>query len=78
MPTFLTACPRNCYSTCSMRVTVEGGRLVRVEGVPENLATPEGPCLKGLACVERVHPPERLTRPLRRTPGGFELDQTGA
>lgn len=44
-----TACPRNGYSTCSMRVTVEGGRLVRIGGVPENRATPEGPCLEGLA-----------------------------
>jgi anaerobic selenocysteine-containing dehydrogenase len=72
VPTFLTACPRNCYSTCSMRVTVEASRLVRVEGVPGNLATPEGPCLKGLAYVERAHSPDRLTRPLRRTAAGFE------
>jgi anaerobic selenocysteine-containing dehydrogenase len=72
VPTFVTACPRNCYSTCSMRVTVEAGRLVRVEGMPENLATPEGPCLKGLAYVERAHSPDRLTRPLLRTAAGFE------
>lgn len=72
MATFLTSCPRNCYSTCSMRVTVEGGRLVRIEGEPQNLATPEGPCLKGLSYVERAHSPQRITRPLRRTSAGFE------
>jgi len=72
MPTFLTSCPRNCYSTCSMRVTVEEGRLVRIEGETQNLATPEGPCLKGLAYVERAHSPQRITRPLRRTAAGFE------
>lgn len=66
----LTACPRNCYSTCSMRVTVEGGRLVRIEGVAENRATPEGPCLKGLAYVERAHSPQRIVEPLRRRPDG--------
>ncbi|HYN43237.1 MAG TPA: molybdopterin-dependent oxidoreductase, partial [Thermoanaerobaculia bacterium] len=70
MPTFLTACPRNCYSTCAMRVTVEEGRLVRVEAAPENLATAEGPCLKGLSYVERAHSAERITRPLRRRPDG--------
>ncbi|KAA0256172.1 hypothetical protein FBQ97_08925 [Acidobacteria bacterium ACD] len=70
MPTFLTACPRNCYSTCSMRVTVEEGRFVSIEAVPENLATPEGPCLKGLSYVERAHSPDRVTRPLRKRPDG--------
>jgi anaerobic selenocysteine-containing dehydrogenase len=70
VPTFLTACPRNCYSTCAMKVTVEEGRLVRVEAAPANLATAEGPCLKGLSYVERAHSPERITRPLRRRPDG--------
>jgi anaerobic selenocysteine-containing dehydrogenase len=63
---YLTACPRNCYSTCTLRVTVEGGRLVGVEGYDGNLATAEGPCLKGLAYVERASSPDRVTRPLRR------------
>ncbi|QQR75636.1 MAG: molybdopterin-dependent oxidoreductase [Holophagales bacterium] len=72
MPTFLTACPRNCYSTCSMRVTVEEGKVVRIDAAPENRATPEGPCLKGLAYVERAHSPERIVEPLaRRADGSF-------
>lgn len=66
----LTACPRNCYSTCSLRVTVEGGRLVRVEGAAENRATAEGPCLKGLSYVERAHSPQRIVEPLRRQADG--------
>jgi anaerobic selenocysteine-containing dehydrogenase len=74
MPFFTTACPRNCYSTCSLRVEVENGRLRRVEPHPDNLATPEGACLKGLSYVERVRSPERILYPLRRKPGtsGFE------
>ncbi len=72
MSQLVTACPRNCYSTCSLLVTVEGGRLAAVEGLPSNRATPEGPCLKGLAYVERTHSPQRLTRPLaRRADGSF-------
>ena len=70
MPTFLTACPRNCYSTCSMRVTVEAGRLVRIDPAPENRATPEGPCIKGLAYVERAHSVERIVAPLARRADG--------
>jgi len=54
MPSFTTACPRNCYSTCAMRVHVEGGRLRAIDAHPADLATPGGPCLKGLAYVERV------------------------
>ncbi|UCD45997.1 MAG: hypothetical protein JSV27_05790 [Candidatus Bathyarchaeota archaeon] len=30
-----TACPRDCYDPCSLRVTVEGGKIIRVEGGPE-------------------------------------------
>ena len=59
MTVFTTACPRNCYSTCCMRVHVETGEIRRIEPHPDNRATPEGVCLKGLSYVERV----RLARP---------------
>jgi len=65
-----TACPRNCYSTCGLRVTVEDGRLRRIEPVPENRATPLGACLKGLSYVERVHSPNRILSPLRKDQSG--------
>jgi anaerobic selenocysteine-containing dehydrogenase len=60
-----------------MLVTVEGDRLTAIEPAPSagfapNLATPEGPCLKGLSYVERQHSPDRMLHPLRRGPdGGF-------
>ena len=66
---FTTACPRNCYSTCTLRVQVEDGRLRRIEPHPENRATPEGACIKGLSYIERQHSPERLLHPLRKVPG---------
>lgn len=56
-----------------MNVTVEENRVVKIEGVPSNLATPEGPCVKGLAYVERSISPERLVEPMRRkSDGTFE------
>ncbi len=70
MPVYTTACPRNCYSTCGMRVHVEDGEIRRIEPHTGNLATPEGVCLKGLSYVERVRSPDRILRPLRRTPAG--------
>jgi anaerobic selenocysteine-containing dehydrogenase len=74
MPIHTTACPRNCYSTCSMRVEVEGGRIRRIEPHPDNAATPEGVCLKGLAYAERVVSPDRILTPLRRRPGSGDFD----
>ena len=68
--TITTACPRNCYSTCGMRVTVEGGRLRRIEAHPANRATPEAVCLKGLSYVERAYAQDRVLHPVRRTASG--------
>lgn len=70
MPVHTTACPRNCYSTCGMRVHVEDGEIRRIEPHTGNRATPEGVCLKGLSYVERVRSPDRILEPLRRAPGG--------
>jgi anaerobic selenocysteine-containing dehydrogenase len=70
--TFVTACPRNCYSTCGLQVTVEAGRLRRIEPLASNLATPGGACLKGLSYIERTYSPDRLLHPHRRlASGGF-------
>ncbi len=70
MSVYTTACPRNCYSTCGMRVHVEDGVIRRIEPHPGNRATPEGVCLKGLSYVERVRSPDRILTPLRRTAAG--------
>jgi anaerobic selenocysteine-containing dehydrogenase len=70
--TVVTACPRNCYSTCGLLVTVEDGRIRRIEPVPDNRATATGACLKGLSYIERVYARDRLLHPVRRTAaGGF-------
>ncbi len=70
MPLFSTACPRNCYSTCSFKARVEGGKLVAVEPHPDNLATAEGPCIKGLSYVERANSKDRIIFPLKRNSTG--------
>ena len=62
MPVYTTSCPRNCYSTCTMRVQVEDGRIRRIEPHSGNRATPEGVCLKGLGYIERVESPDRIVQ----------------
>ncbi|UCF20271.1 MAG: molybdopterin-dependent oxidoreductase [Gemmatimonadota bacterium] len=74
MNIFTTACPRNCYSTCAMKVQVENGRIRRIEPHTGNQATPGGACLKGLSYLERVYSPDRILQPLRRRPGSGEFD----
>jgi anaerobic selenocysteine-containing dehydrogenase/Fe-S-cluster-containing dehydrogenase component len=65
-----TVCPRNCYCTCGMVVTHEGGRITRIEGDPENAATRGRVCLKGISYARRVDSPDRLLHPLKRQPDG--------
>lgn len=65
-----TACPRNCYSTCSFKVGVEDNIVKSIEPHPKNLATPEGPCIKGLAYVERANSKERIIYPQKRVAQG--------
>lgn len=69
-----TACPRNCYSTCTFKVHVKDNKVVNIDPHSGNRATPEGICLKGLAYVERANSPDRILKPLvkNRTTGKFE------
>lgn len=67
-----TACPRNCYSTCSFKVWTDDGKVVNIDPQPLNKATPEGICLKGLSYVERVNSPRRILHPLKKVNGEFQ------
>ena len=69
--TYNTACPRNCYSTCSFLVTVEDGKVSEINPQPLNKATPEGICLKGLSYIERTNSPKRIIKPLKKVNGNF-------
>lgn len=71
MKTYHTACPRNCYSTCSLRVSVEDKRVVGIDPQPMNRSTSESVCLKGTAYVERALSKERIIYPLQKTKEGF-------
>ncbi|MBP1635279.1 MAG: hypothetical protein H6Q10_1853 [Acidobacteria bacterium] len=53
-----------------MLVTVEDGRIARIEGDPENSATGGHVCLKGISYARRITAPDRLLVPLRRTKAG--------
>lgn len=63
-----SACPHDCPSTCALEVEVlDGGqRIGRVRGAADNSYTAGVICAKVARYAERIHHPDRLTRPLRR------------
>ncbi len=75
MTVFTSACPRNCYSTCSLLVHVENGKIMRIDPHPDNKATREGICLKGQSYIERVYSKERIYYPLGRNDHTKEFER---
>ncbi len=60
------ACPHDCPDTCAMRVTVEAGRVVRIQGDPDHPPTHGALCTKVSRYAERSYHPERVLTPLKR------------
>ncbi|MET0428588.1 MAG: molybdopterin oxidoreductase family protein, partial [Microvirga sp.] len=61
-------CPHDCPSACSLDVEVIDGRGIgRVHGSKTNLYTAGVICAKVARYAERIHHPDRLLHPLRRT-----------
>jgi anaerobic selenocysteine-containing dehydrogenase len=64
---FKNVCPLDCPDTCSMTVTVEDGRAVDLRGDRDHPFTRGFLCQKMASYLDRVHSPERLLYPLRRS-----------
>lgn len=63
MPTLRSACPLDCPDACSLEVTVEGGRVVKIDGSRANPVTEGYICTKVRRFGERVHGPHRVLHP---------------
>ncbi|MFT5413964.1 MAG: anaerobic selenocysteine-containing dehydrogenase [Gammaproteobacteria bacterium] len=63
-----SACPHDCPSTCALEVEKLGPRQIgKVRGAPDNSYTAGVICGKVARYAERIHHPDRLITPLRRT-----------
>src|SRR5919107_3004374 len=63
-----SVCPHDCPSTCSLEVEVLDGRSIgRVYGSEANTYTAGVICAKVARYSERIHHPDRLLYPMRRT-----------
>jgi anaerobic selenocysteine-containing dehydrogenase len=60
------ACPHDCPDTCAMRVTVQGARVIRLQGDPDHPTTQGALCTKVSRYAERTGHPERVLHPLKR------------
>ncbi len=59
-------CPHDCPDTCSLRVTVENGKAIKVSGNPDHPPTNGVLCTKVSRYTERTYHRDRLTQPMRR------------
>jgi anaerobic selenocysteine-containing dehydrogenase len=63
-----SACPHDCPSTCALEVEkIDDNTIGKVRGASENTYTAGVICSKVARYQERIHHPDRLTQPLRRT-----------
>ncbi|WP_406858384.1 molybdopterin oxidoreductase family protein [Alsobacter sp. KACC 23698] len=62
-----SVCPHDCPSACALEVEiVDGARVGRVYGAPDQAYTAGVICAKVARYAERVHHPDRVTHPLLR------------
>ncbi|MEO5697621.1 MAG: molybdopterin-dependent oxidoreductase, partial [Burkholderiaceae bacterium] len=65
--TVRAACPHDCPDTCAIRVTVQDGRAIKVQGDPDHPPTHGALCTKVSRYPERTYHAERVLHPLRRS-----------
>ena len=68
---FQTLC-RMCDDHCAINVYMEEGRVVDIDGYAEHPWNRGRLCSKGRAAVDLVYHPDRLWKPLKRTPSGWQ------
>ncbi|MFO1062260.1 MAG: molybdopterin-dependent oxidoreductase [Pirellulales bacterium] len=66
LKTLPSVCPLDCPDTCSLKLTVDGSRLVKLEGNREHPITRGFACVKMVHYPERQHHPDRLRYPMKR------------
>lgn len=69
---FKSACPLNCWDSCGFHVTVEDGKVTKVDGDKNHPITKGKICGRGRMLESRTNSPERLLYPLKRIDGKFK------
>jgi anaerobic selenocysteine-containing dehydrogenase len=61
-----------CEAICGLRLTLEDGRITSVRGNPDDPLSRGHICPKAVALQDVHEDPDRLRRPVRRTPDGWQ------
>ena len=61
----MTLC-QACLYSCGIEVHVEGGKIVKIEGLPEHPVNKGRLCPKGANIIPWIYSPDRLKFPLKR------------
>jgi anaerobic selenocysteine-containing dehydrogenase len=67
----ISACPLNCWDTCSFTVTVENDAVSKVDGNKQHPITKGHICSRGRMLETRTNSSSRITRPLKKIAGEF-------
>ncbi|WP_027408131.1 molybdopterin-dependent oxidoreductase [Anoxybacteroides tepidamans] len=65
----ISSCPLNCWDTCGFKVTVDGGKVIKVEGDDLHPITQGKICGRGRMLEARTNSKERLLYPLKKVNG---------
>ncbi len=67
-----TVCPRDCYDTCFVKVSVRDGELIRTMGDKSNTITQGVLCPRGYKDIKRVYSDERVLYPYKQVNNEFK------
>ncbi|MBM4761716.1 molybdopterin-dependent oxidoreductase [Bacillus sp. B15-48] len=68
---FHSACPLNCWDNCGFTVTVEAGKIKKIEGDADHPITKGKICARGRMLEKRINSSKRLLYPLKKVDGQF-------
>lgn len=68
---FKSSCSLNCWDSCGFEVTVEDGKVIKVDGDKEHPITKGKICGRGRMLETKTNSNERLTAPLKKVNGKF-------
>ena len=69
--TFCRACPR----ACGVIASIQNGRVIKLEGNPDDIFSKGGMCAKGLSGIQALYHPNRTKYPMKRV-GERGVDNT--
>jgi anaerobic selenocysteine-containing dehydrogenase len=69
---FQSACPLNCWDSCGFQVTVENGKVTKIDGDPSHPITMGKICGRGRMLETRTNSSQRLLQPLKKVKGEFK------